>query len=588
MFGKPDESSEKTMTNENSFNYRTAVHDFHRARQQAAMRQLMARLTGKSADLLSYDDVEESLQVLGTEEHGVIEIELDKIVGSVGRYRDFTRDFLPKHDSNIERWTRVKAAIMDMRGMPPIEVYQVGEAFFVKDGNHRVSVARQLGTETISAYVTEVKTRVPLTAADDPNEVICKARYAEFLQETNLDKLRPDANLLLTFCNQFPWFLQQIEAHCRELGDVGMETAVADWYDNIYLPVIKLMREQGILRNFRRRTEADMFLLVNEHQEELEELLDWEIGAETAASDLAQQEQERKRNIFQRIGAKVLDVLTPDEFEEGPAPGQWRQRQLAAGRGDRLFTDYLVAIRGTDADWHTLDHLITMAKWEDDRLLGLHVVSRKSEVNSPRVKALGEEFETRCRQAGLVGEFAVEVGNVADAIIKRAAWVDLVVTSIVHPPGSQPMERLGHGLNRLVQRCPRPLLAVPTSSTQAYGRHLLAYDGSPKADEALYIATYFKIRWDTSLVVLTVETDNTSPTTLEKARHYIEQYGIHDVTYELGQKPIAEAVLAAAAAHNCNEIIMGGFGYRPVKHLVLGSTVEHILREFNQPVLICR
>lgn len=576
------------MTNENSFNYRMAVQDFHRARQQAAMRQLMSRLTGKSADLLSYDVVEDGLQVLGTEEHGVIEIELDKIVGSVGRYRDFTRDFLPKHDSNVERWARVKAAIMDMRGMPPIEVYQVGEVYFVKDGNHRVSVARQLETETISAYVTEVKTRVPLTADDDPNEAICKARYAEFLQKTNLDMLRPDANLLLTFCNQFPWFMQQIEAHRRKLGDVYMATAVADWYDHIYLPVIKLVREQGILHNFRRRTEADIFLLVSEHRAELEEALGWEIGAETAVSDLAEQEQDRKRSVFQRIGGKIRDLLTPEELEEGPEPGRWRKRQLAAGRSDRLFTDYLVAIRGTEADWHTLDHLIPMAKWEDDRLLGLHVVSRKSELNSPRVQALGEEFEQRCHDAGLVGEFAVEVGDVADTIIKRAAWADLVVTSIAHPPGSQPLERLGHGFNRLVQRCPRPLLAVPTGSIREYGRHLLSYDGSPKADEALYIATYFKIRWDTTLVVLTVETENTSPATLDKARRYIEQFGIVDVIYELKQKPISEAVLATAAAHSVNEIIMGGFGYRPVKHLVLGSTVEYILREFNQPILICR
>ncbi len=576
------------MTNENSFNYRTAVQDFRRARQQAAMRQLIARLTGKSADLLSYDVVEDGLQVLGTEECGVQEIELDKIVGSVGRYRDFTRDFLPKHDHNAERWARVKAAVMDMRGMSPIEVYQVGEVYFVKDGNHRVSVARQLGTKTISAYVTEVKTRVPLTADDDPNEAICKARYAEFLQKTNLDKVRPDANLLLTFCNQFPWFLQQIEAHRRQMGDVDMETAVAHWYDHIYLPVVKLMREQGILRNFPRRTEADLFLLVNEHRAELEEALGWEIDTKTAASDLAEQEQERKRNIFRRIGTKIRQALTPEDLEDGPEPGRWRKQQLAAGRGDRLFTDYLVAMRGTDADWHTLDHLIPMAKWEGDRLLGLHVVPHKSEINSPRVKALRQQFETRCREAGVAGEFAVEVGEVADTIIKRAAWVDLVVTSMVHPPGSQPMDRLGHGFNRLVQRCPRPILAVPSGSTGEYGRHLLAYDGSPKADEALYIATYFKIRWDTSLVALTVETENTSPAALEKARRYIEQYGITDVTYELRQKPIAEAVLATAAAHNSNEIIMGGFGYRPVKHLVLGSTVEHILREFKQPALICR
>ncbi|MFQ5398489.1 MAG: universal stress protein [Anaerolineae bacterium] len=572
------------MITEDSVNYRVAIQDFRRARQQAAMRQLIARLTGKSADLLSYNVVEEELEILGTEDRGVQEIPLEKIVGSVGRYRDFTRDFLPKRDSDVERWARVKAAVMDMSGLPPIEVYQVGEVYFVKDGNHRVSVARQLGTHTISAYVTEVKTRVPLTADDDPNELICKARYAEFLQKTNLDKLRPNADLLLTFCNQFPWFLEQMEAHRRKLGDVAYEEAVADWYDNVYLPVIRLMREQGIMRNFPRRTEADLFLLVNEHREELEASLGWEIGTETAVSDLAEQENRRKRGVV----ARVLGAVVPPELEDGPAPGQWRKRQLAAGYRDRLFADYLVALAGSESDWQMLDQVIRLAQWEQDRLLGLHVVATEEEKNSPRVLAICDRFRQRCDQAGLTGEFAVEVGNVADTIVKRAAWVDLVVTSLSHPPGPQPLDRLTHGFNRLVQHCPRPILAVPTGANSTFDRVLLPYDGSRKANEALFVATYLKARWPISLVVLTVETEHTSAAALEKARQYIERYGIRDVEYALRQKPIADAVLETAAAYDRNEIIMGGFGYRPVKHLVLGSTVDHILREFKQPVLICR
>lgn len=575
------------MTEHESFSYTTALQDFKRARQQASLRQLMARITGKSTDLLAYRDVEK-LHVLGTKEEGVREIPLAHIVGSVGRYKDFTRDFFPKRDSDAERWARVKAAIIDMRGMPPIEVYQIGEVYFVKDGNHRVSVARQLGTQTISAYVTRVETRVSLNADDDPAEVICKAKYVEFLQATNLDEIRPDANLLLTFCNHFPWFLRQIRAHQKEMGKVDWETAVAHWYDNNYCPVIELMRELGVKRNFPQRTEADLYYLVSEHRDELEEALGWEIDTDEAATNLAAQAHDRSRHVFARLGRKLLHAIIPPKLEEGPAPGRWRKHQLAAGRQDRLFEDFLVALSGEESDWLMLDQVVKLAKWENDRLLGLHVVSEAAEIDSPEVQRIRQRFEAVCQDAGLVGEFAVEVGNVADTIIKRAAWADLVVTNLTHPPGPQPMARLSHGFNQLVQQCPRPILAIPDGADSDFDRFLLAYDGSPKADEALFVATYLKARWPISLVVLTVETEYTSPLALDKARSYIGRYGITDVEYVLRQKPIAEAVLETAVAYNINEIIMGGFGYRPVRHLILGSTVDTILREFKQPVLICR
>jgi len=464
-------------------------------------------------------------------------------------------------------------------------VYKVGDAYFVNDGNHRVSVARQLGTDSISAFVTEVKTRVPLTAADNPQEIICKSRYADFLEKTNLDKTRPNADLMLTVCGRFPWFIDQIEAHRQQMGDaVSLAEAAVDWYDHIYMPVIRLMREQGIMRNFPKRCEADLYLLLQEHREELEQALGWEINTETAVVDLAEQETQRKRGVMSRVASAIV----PPELEDGPAPGQWRRRQLAAGWGDRLFTDYLISLSGAETDWQMLQQVIVVAQWEHDRLLGLHVVAREADRDTPRVRAIGERFEARCCEAGLVGEFAVEVGDVADVIIKRAAWADLVVTSLTHPPGPQPLDRLSHGFNRLVQRCPRPIIAIPTGSDSAFDRVLLAYDGSKKADEALFVATYLKARWPISLTVLTVETEHTPSGTLDEARAYIEQYGLMDVTYVLRQKPIAEAVLETAAAYNCNEIIMGGFGYRPVKHLVLGSTVDYILREFRQPMLICR
>lgn len=137
----------------------SAIEDFRRARRRVAMRDLIARITGTSTELLSYEDVRQKLkgQLIGR--RTLRDIPLDAIVGSVGRYGDFTRDFLPRHDSDAARWVGVRRAIEGAVGVPPIEVYQIGAAYFVLDGNHRVSVARETGSTHIQAYVSEVRAR---------------------------------------------------------------------------------------------------------------------------------------------------------------------------------------------------------------------------------------------------------------------------------------------------------------------------------------------------------------------------------------------------------------------------------------------
>ncbi len=169
-----------------------AIEDFHRARSRADLRELLARLTGDLNQLLSYDEVRKMLRLQGAASRGVQEIPLNAIVGSVGRYTDFTRDFLPRRDVNPERWARVKLAASGYAGLSPIDVYKIGDVYFVQDGNHRVSVARQLGSEYIQAYVTEVYTHIPLTKDIQPDDLIRKAEYSQFLEKTSLDRLRPE------------------------------------------------------------------------------------------------------------------------------------------------------------------------------------------------------------------------------------------------------------------------------------------------------------------------------------------------------------------------------------------------------------
>lgn len=590
-------------------NYEIAVQDFKRARREAALQQLLSRVNGRSNDLLAYDQVIEKLKVVDSVGRGLQEIPLEAIVGSVGRYQDFTRTFLPKKDSDEGRWVGVKTAVLDMRGWPPIDVYKIGEAYFVRDGNHRVSVARQLGNETISAYVTEIHTRVPLTLEDDPEDVIVRAQYAQFLEQTQLDHLRPGADLRMTVSGEYDHLLGQIEQHRQRLIDGG-ETAVSEadvvagWYDHVYLPVVQLIRRQGVLRNFPSLTETDFYVLVVAHLQHLEEALGWEVDTKTAVADLVAQKAQRKQGALARVGGSLRHALTPEELEEGPAPGQWRklrwqeddwqkmrwyQNQTRWPRWDRLFADYLVPIFGDPLDWHVVDLTIKLAQREKDRLIGVYVVENAAAIQSDEVQHIKAEFLRRCHEGDVYAEFVFEVDEFrVNGVLRQAVWADVVVVSLTRPPGVDPLSRLGSRINRLLQRCPRPVLVIPEGAYSSMSRMLLCYDGSAKADEALFVAAYLWLRWPCSLTVVTVVTENTPPETLDEARVYLEARGVDGAVYVLKEKPIAEAVLETAVTHDSNLLIMGGFGFGPVKHIMLGSTVDHLLREFKKPMLICR
>ena len=572
--------------------YQLALRDFRRARQEAAMNQLLHRFTGQADQLLAYHDITNDLEVTETVKHGLQEIPLDAIVGSVGRAEDFTRDFLPKRDSDADRWARVKSRVMDMKGWPPIDVYKLGDAYFVIDGNHRVSVSRQLGNETISAHVTEVKTRLPLGLEADPVDVICRVNYVKFLEMTGLDISRPDADLYLTFSDQYVSLSAQIETCQRSLAsredrDVSLEEAAVCWYDRIYLPAVNLIREQGTLRNFHDRTEADIYILLSEKREELEKGLGWNVSPRSAIASLPPARDNRLGRALSRFRGRLLDVVIPD-LEKGPPPGQWRRQVGATPRDQALFADILVSLQGTDADWHLLAETIYVAGKENSRILAVHAVDTKAELESTETQRIRDIFYQRCETAGIEGQFAAEVGVEGNLMIKRAAWVDLMATNLTFATESTSHPGLSSGVNTLIKRCPRPILVLPGEEHSAMDNALLAYDGSPKADEALFVATYLALRWQIHLAVITVRTDHTSPAALERARLYLAGHHLSNVEFVLRDQPIPEAIMDTSKALGSNLMIMGGFGIRPVRQMKLGSTVSDALHVPNQPILICR
>jgi nucleotide-binding universal stress UspA family protein len=172
-------------------------------------------------------------------------------------------------------------------------------------------------------------------------------------------------------------------------------------------------------------------------------------------------------------------------------------------------------------------------------------------------------------------------------INERARWTDLVIVNLAHPPASQPVAKLSSGFRTLIRRCARPVLAVPRASSHLDSA-LLAYDGSPKADEALFVAAYLSCRWNITLVVVTViETGRTTSETLLRAQRYLETHGV-EATFVKEGGSVAEAILKTAEEHESDLIIMGGYGFSPVLEVVLGSAVDQVLRTSRQPMLICQ
>ena len=568
--------------------YATAVRDFQRARQQAALEAILARLTGRSVDLLSYDEVRQKLKASEAAVRDLKDIPIDAIVGSVGRYLDFSRSFLPKHDSDGDRWARVHVAVDGQTGLPPIEVYQLGEAYFVRDGHHRVSVARQLGSTYVQAYVTPVISKVPLGAETDLSDVILKARYAEFLERTHLDLTRPEADLTLTALGGYRVLDEHIQVHRYFMGleqerEIPLDSAASHWYDTVYMPVVRVIHQQGILRDFPDRTEADLYLWLSEHRAVLEAELGWEVGLESAAADLTTREARLRGS---GLGGKLISAVTQDEFETGPPTGDWRRRKLEPRPDDRVFVDILTPVSPDDRDWNALTQAIEIARRETGRVLGLHVVPAPDQMHSDSVDALKAEFDRRCQNAGVPGKFTVEAGKVAETICYRAGLVDLVVIDLAHPPANQPIARLSSGARTLIQRCGPPILAVPYEP--ASPKHvLLAYDASPKAREALYLAAYLTARWELDLTLVTVEEKTRSEgAKMEIARRYLESKGVKATYFEKPGK-VAPTILGLAEKQGCDLILIGAYTAPPVLELTLGSTVDEVLRSAHIPVLIC-
>lgn len=268
--------------------------DFSNAYQKSFWRSIFSWLQNKNNELLPFEEVLKHIPMRGQNFIGVRQIETDNIIGSVSRYHDFDRAFLPRQTHTRSRWESIDRAHFKQIILPPIEVYKIGDAYFIKDGNHRVSVAREKGQVYIDAYVTEIHTPGHVDKDTDLNQLVLDQEFLDFLKETNLDRLYPNEDFHFTLPGQYDKVLQHISVHRWFMGEklnrpISDEEAVKGWYKEVYKPLLQIIQKHEMLSNFPKRTPMDLYLWILEHRWYLAEEQKRRVSMESAAVHFSKQ-----------------------------------------------------------------------------------------------------------------------------------------------------------------------------------------------------------------------------------------------------------------------------------------------------------
>ncbi len=293
-----------------------AIEQFAQARRQAQIDTISARITGRDNRLLPFETIRTELRHRSPLYRGVHEVPINEIVGSVGRYSDLNRRFLPLNNSMQERFVRLISLALT-EGWPPIDLFKVGGVYFVKDGNHRVTVARQMEFEVIEAHVWEYPEDVQIGPEDTLDDILIRFGERNFMEETGLTERYPDHGIRFTTPGRYTELRAQIANLREKLTQIdgvepSYEEAVDAWYEMVYLPTLQIIHDSSLLEEFPGRTEADLFVWMSGMREPLQEAY----GEINHLSDLATLLAEHyKEGGFSRLSRQIRGL-----FGEQPLP----------------------------------------------------------------------------------------------------------------------------------------------------------------------------------------------------------------------------------------------------------------------------
>ena len=557
--------------------YRKALEDFHRLRSKAALDRFWAGIRGESLDLLAYDEVSSKLRAVSQTNLGLQQVALKNIIGSVNRTSDFDRNFRPLSDGDSTRWADVKAAMTSpfTAGVPPVTLYKIGEAYFVMDGNHRISIAKEMGLDSVEAYVTEVKTKVSLSSSFTLEELAEKAALADFLEDTHLDRILPSVELSLNRIEYYPLLKEHIVVHQYYMGidhkrEVSFDEAAVDWYDHVYSPVVRIIEESGLRYEFPELTITDLYLWVLDKQQALLDKYGTSFKTENVVDFVAKQKGKQTKTV----------VTTADREMDMHVSG------MAEGSSDCLFRDILVGVSHSDIDLLALQQAMMINRCKDGNIIGLHVKAETDLATEQTEAELETSFYQQLNEREMSGRFIKMTGNISKTLQEYGLLSDITVVKLSYPPGGAVFDRLGSGVITLLQSSRRPIMFVK-EVVAPVNRILLMLDEDEKSREAFYIAVYYAARYGCGLFITMPEKDSkSSQDAFSFAKSYLDAIDLEFQSTTLSSTSLVENLVSLIEENSISTVMMGGYRSTGLLGRLFSSNVDRVLELSPVPVLV--
>jgi hypothetical protein len=291
-----------------------AKEDFDKARSKEFIKWILSLLDSERNNLLSLADVRALIKPKKEFYKGMKAVLISDIAGSEGRYRDFNRQFLPKHEHLRARWERVDVAHLKDIVLPPIRLYEVGGTYFVRDGNHRVSVARMKGVLYIDAEIIELDSMIKITpdmSKADLKKKIIEYERTQFFIKTELNNNSSSYLLNFTAPGRYDEILCHIAYHKKYLEsrfnkEHSINEAAILWYDNVFTPFAKAIADKEVLSRFPRRTVGDLYVWIERHWQNLQKKYGKDMPIEQAVDDYSEKYGKSLWGIIKEILKKLF------------------------------------------------------------------------------------------------------------------------------------------------------------------------------------------------------------------------------------------------------------------------------------------
>ena len=253
--------------------------DFSKARHRALFNEVQHFLNPDEATLISFSDIKNLLRPKNEVYMGLKTVPVKLIVGSEGRYQDFDNHFFPKSLHLKSRWEHIDMARLQDISLPSISLYELGGVYFVRDGNHRVSVAKTQGVEFIDAEVVSLQSEIRLRPGDSLEKMkrqVIEYEKRVFYGETGFGDVTDYWCLDFTSTGQYDVIYNHILTHkyyinMNKTEEIGMDQAMMSWFMTVYMPVVKVIEKRGILKSFRKRTRGDLYVWVIKYWDEIKQ-----------------------------------------------------------------------------------------------------------------------------------------------------------------------------------------------------------------------------------------------------------------------------------------------------------------------------